>query len=153
MEDRFEIIDVEKIMKDIREQIKERGYEKKELRFADIMAEPIEGIECLDEYFELDNFRNTVIKMDGKRNVQCWRPIMGNKVKIFFKKIIRKIVKFYVEPIVADQNEFNFYTVSAMSQLYAKMEEEQAVKLEQMQEQIEKLEERCRQLEEKNGEK
>lgn len=149
MSEQMENINVEEIMEEIRAQIKERGYTKKDLRFADIHVDTTEGTECLDEYFELGNFKNTIVKMDGKRNVQCWRLIAGNKFKSFFKKIIRKMTKFYVEPIVEDQNKFNFYTVSAMSQLYAKFEEEQDFKVAQMQQRIEQLEERCKQLEKK----
>lgn len=144
MSEQLEKIDVEEIMRSIRDDIEKRGYTKKELRFADIRTENEEGIQCLDEYFELDNFRNTIVQMDGKRNVQCWRPLGGNKIKVAIKKIIRKLVKFYVEPIVEEQNQFNFYTVSAMAQIYSKIEEEQNMKIEQMEERIKKLEEQCR---------
>jgi hypothetical protein len=152
MAEQMEQIDVEEIMQEIRTQIKERGYTKNDLRFADVNPNSVTYLEEIDEYFELTNFGQTVEKMNGSRKVQCWRPLAGNKIAVFIKKIIRKLTKFYVEPIIRDQNQFNFYTTSAMSQLYAKIEDEQAVKMEEMQRQIETLEQRIRQLEEKCGE-
>ena len=76
----------------------------------------------------------------------------GNKFAVLVKKVIRKLIKFYVEPIVKEQNQFNFYTTSAMAQLYAKLEDEQAVKLDEMQKRIDELEKKCKALEEKCGE-
>lgn len=90
--------------------------------------------------------------MNSTRKVQCWRLIGGNRLAVFFKKIIRKLIKFYVEPIIDEQNQFNFYTTSAMTQLYAKMQDEQAVKIMELQQQVEALEEKCKRLEEKCGE-
>ena len=84
--------------------------------------------------------------------MQCWKMLRGNKIAVLFKKIIRKLVKFYIEPIVREQNQFNFYTTSAMAQLYAKLEKEQAVELELLQKRVEELENKCRALEEKYGE-
>lgn len=152
MEERIESVNVEEIMQEIRKNIEKRGYTEKELRFADVKPEQVDGIECLDDFFELDNFRNTVVKMNVIRHVQCWRPITGNKLIVVCKKIIRKLVKFYVEPIVEDQDRFNFCTVSAMSQLYAKIQDEQNNKVEELEKRIQELEERCKQLEGNQGE-
>ena len=100
MDEKMIQIDVESIMENIRQNIKERGYEKSDLKFADIEVRNREGIELLDQDFEIDKFSQMIVKMDGKRNVQCWRQLVGNKVKVMFQKIVRKCIKFYIEPIV-----------------------------------------------------
>lgn len=152
MAEQMESINVEEIMQDIKTQIAERGYTKNELRFADVTADVTDRMEEIDEYFELQNFGLTVEKMNSRRTIQCWRMLGGNKLAVLVKKVIRKLIKFYVEPIVKDQNQFNFYTTSAMAQLYAKLEDEQAVKLDEMQKRIDELEKKCKALEEKCGE-
>ena len=152
MPEQMEYINTEEIMQEIRQQIEKRGYTKNELRFADVATEMSDVIGEVPDYYELQNFELTVDRMDAKREVQCWRLIGGNKIVAAVKKVIRKLVKFYVEPIVQSQNEFNFYTTSAMAQMRAKLEEEQDVKLLEMQKRIEELEKRCKELEEKCGE-
>lgn len=152
MAEQMEAIDIEEIMREIRAQIAERGYTKNELRFADVAVAVTEEAGDIDEYFELQNFGLTVDKMNGRRTIQCWRMLSGSKLAVLIKKVIRKLIKFYVEPIVKEQNQFNFYTTSAMAQLYAKMEEEQAIKLDEMQKRIDLLEKKCKALEEKCGE-
>ncbi len=148
----METVNTEEIMQEIRAQIEQRGYKKSDLRFADVTIDTTDNMEDIDEYFELQNFGLTVDKMNSRRTVQCWKMLRGNKIAVLFKKIIRKLVKFYIEPIVREQNQFNFYTTSAMAQLYAKLEKEQAVELELLQKRVEELENKCRALEEKYGE-
>ncbi len=153
MEDhQMETVNTEEIMQEIRAQIERRGYKRSDLRFADVTIDTTDNMEDIDEYFELQNFGLTVDKMNSRRTVQCWKMLRGNKIAVLFKKIIRKLVKFYIEPIVREQNQFNFYTTSAMAQLYAKLEKEQAVELELLQKRVEELENKCRALEEKYGE-
>lgn len=152
MSEQMEYINTEEIMKEIKTQIAERGYSRSELRFADVVDGIANSLGEIPDYFELQNFDMTVDQMDAKREVQCWRVLSGNRIAMFVKKVIRKLVKFYVEPIVRSQNEFNFYTTSAMSQLKAKYEDEQEVRLSEIQKRIEELEKRCKELEEKCGE-
>lgn len=151
MAEQMESINVEEIMQDIRTQIAQRGYKKSELRFADVTVGAMDNMEDIDEYFELQNFGLTVDKMNSRRTVQCWRMLRGNRLAVLVKKVIRKLTKFYIEPIVKEQNQFNFYTTSAMAQLYDKIEKEQAIELEQMQKRIEELEKRCKALEKNVG--
>lgn len=39
--------------------------------------------------------------------IHPYRQIAGKTFKVFLKKVVRKAVKFYVEPIVDEQNDFN----------------------------------------------
>ena len=88
MAEQMEQINVEEIMQDIRTQIAERGYTKNELKFADVAAKAGEISDEIDDYFELDHFGLTVERMNSTRKVQCWRLIGGNRLAVFFKKII-----------------------------------------------------------------
>ena len=112
----MEQINIEEIMQEIQTQIQKRGYVRSELKFEDVQVETGTGEvhEQIDDYFELDQFGLTVDHMKHTRKVRCWRMLDGSRLSVFFKKMIRKMIKFYVEPIIDEQNQFNFYTTSAM---------------------------------------
>ena len=148
MAEQMEQINVEEIMNEIKEQIKTRGYTEKELKFADISN----SIAGLDDFYEFENFKATIDQVDSKRVTQCWYPIHGNKLLVIIKKIIRRCIRFYVEPIVVGQNEFNNNTASALSQICAKFEREDEYSIDEMQKKIDILERRIAELEKKCGE-
>ena len=52
MAEEMEKIDIDAIMADIRKNIKERGYEKTALTFADVHVQAGEGLELLEERFQ-----------------------------------------------------------------------------------------------------
>jgi hypothetical protein len=43
------------------------------------------------------------------------RPLPGNPIVVFFKKVIRKLIRFYIRPTVEQQNEFNAQIVRAVN--------------------------------------
>ena len=47
------------------------------------------------------------------REIKSHRRIIGNLI-IYVKRVIRKLTKFYVEPIVFDQNEWNLHCAHAI---------------------------------------
>lgn len=49
--------------------------------------------------------------------IQPYKELQGNPVKVFIKKVIRKLTKFYVEPVVFEQNDFNANAVTVMKSL------------------------------------
>jgi hypothetical protein len=67
------------------------------------------------------------------------RPLQGNKVTVFFKKVIRKLVYFFVEPIVMAQDGFNASLVRMMNQMSCYIDE-QNKEIEDLKKRIEKLE-------------
>ena len=125
MEKSVQSIDVEKIMIELRESIEKRGYEKKELVFADIDADNLYEIEGLEAEFNLERTRFELNEMNRMQQIQCWKPLYGNPLKVFFKKIMRKLMKFYIEPVVSEQDQFNHHAVIAVAQLSKKCEEDQ----------------------------
>ena len=76
---------------------------KSDSRFADVTIDTTDNMEDIDEYFELQNFGLTVDKMNSRRTVERLKTLRGNKIAVLFKKIIRKLVKFYIEPIVRNR--------------------------------------------------
>lgn len=95
-------IDVEKIIEEIREEIKEKGYTKDLLSFSDSCI--ADGIN-MEEILSLAYLTRTKSQID---EYPVWgQDSFSSKIKTFIKKVIRKSVKFYVVPIVEKQNLFN----------------------------------------------
>lgn len=55
--------------------------------------------------------------------VNCRETITGNAVAVFIKKALRKLMLFFVEPIVAQQNAFNSAVAQALNQMDARAQE------------------------------
>ena len=68
------------------------------------------------------------------RPLYSCRPIIGSVI-VFVKKVIRKLVKFYVEPITFDQSDRNAHMARALELLQ-----------EQLQKQTEEIEQLKRKL-------
>ena len=102
-------VNIEKIMDDIRAEIKEKGYTSDVLSFTDVTGKSTSRGETLTDCELMD----TVETADSLALVPCDRPITGNPIAVFIKKIIRKFIRFYVCPTVDQQNEFNACVVTA----------------------------------------
>jgi hypothetical protein len=89
-----QIFDIKSIINDIRQEIRGKGYSNDILSFDD----------CFDQVF-INNIRNFI-------NINPHKNIQGNKIVVLIKKIIRKLIKFYIVPIVDDQNAFNNYIIN-----------------------------------------
>ena len=70
--------------------------------------------------------------------VNPYRPLQGNKITVFFKKVIRKLVYFFVEPIVMAQDGFNASLVRLMNQMGCYIDE-QNKEIAELKKQIEEL--------------
>ncbi len=108
-------VNIEAIMQEIREEIKAKGYTYDMLSFKDVSA-PL----CSDNESEAVSFEGAeknLAYMDNVSHVAGYRPLDGNKLVVFIKRIIRKFTKFYVEPVVASQNEFNSAAVRTAGSL------------------------------------
>ena len=73
-----------------------------------------------DEIIDTVYFENQVSSVNATWNVPYYRPlashrkIMGRFI-VFFKKVVRKILKHLLLPIVEDQNRFNASTTNAIN--------------------------------------
>lgn len=105
----MEEINIEDIMAAIRAEIKEKGYTSDMLSFNDIV---VDTIEINIEKFDKVKFNEELYAMNTLWNVQPDHPLntaggFKSRITIFIKKIIRKMIRFYVEPITMDQDTFN----------------------------------------------
>jgi hypothetical protein len=124
-------IDITSIISEIRTNIKKKGATAKELSFKD----------NFDEAFLLLIPKNNDI-IDILRNsweIQPNKPIIGNKLVVFIKKIIRKLIRFYIIPIVKEQNAFNY-------SIFRILEEncEMRIEIENLSDKITKLKEQIK---------
>ena len=103
-----EKINIEEIMAEIKQSIKEQGLTADMLSFEDVPykknAQRGSASEALD-YVSTHYY------------IQPYKELQGNPVKVFIKKVIRKLTKFYVEPVVFEQNDFNANAVTVMKSL------------------------------------
>lgn len=114
-------INIEEIMAEIKRSIKEQGLTADMLSFEDVpyrkTAQGGTAREALD-YITFHYY------------IQPYKELKGNPVKVFFKKVIRKLVKFYVEPAVMEQNDFNANAVTVMKSLSEQKTEDYGSRIE-----------------------
>ena len=134
-------VNVEKIMQEIRDEIKEKGYTYDMLSFKDISVSP-----CSDkEKASIESAEKDLAYMGNTSFVAAYRPLAGNKLAVLIKKVIRKLTKFYVEPIVASQNEFNNAAVQSVGSVIdlikqQKPDESSSVSIDEVSERLSTLE-------------
>ncbi len=89
-------INVEKIMEDIRKEIKASGKDQIPLSFSDKGSSSSNSSEAL-------NYLSTHYE------IEPYEYLTGNKIKVFVKKVIRKLNSFVYLPVVREQNTLNYY--------------------------------------------
>ena len=133
-------VDVEKIMEEIRQEIKEKGYNDSMLSFRDV-----DGSEQLKELtsdvFDLGEMERVVQQMNMRSHVEWYHPVEGTAFANFFKKVIRRLCRFMLIPIVDHQNAYNSSAAQSMNQALSYIKEQQKI--------IANLEERIKVLEDK----
>ena len=97
-----EVINVEKIMDEIRENIKTSGADKIPLTIADQKVAKAEA-ECPTD------LEQAVEYLTYNYEVQPCQLLTGNPVKVFVKRCIRKLAGYFFLPIVQQQNVLNQY--------------------------------------------
>lgn len=137
-----EKIDVESIMEEIRAEIRQKGYKEKEVRFADINISYADNIDVDHMEFSLNDYKKKLLLLNIQKSVNTNKTLYADspagKVEIFFKKVFRKCARFYVEPLVSGQNEYNETNALLMCQLYAAMK-----KVEELEKKVAQLEKRA----------
>lgn len=142
-------INIEEIMKEIRADIKAKGYMDNEIPFSDIAC-LVGGTEIP---FDMKDYKDELKEMDESRTIIAYRDLSSTRKGIgpiitFFKKIMRKLVCFYVEPLVDDQNRFNELTTITMAQTVRRFNDDDG-RVEELEKKIYKCERRIRELEAK----
>lgn len=112
-------LDIEDIMKSIREDIKTKGYVKSMLSFDDVIIDPSDA---KSNKFDKILFNEEIYSLNHGWNVQTWHPLastggINGKIKLFIKKVIQKINRPYITTIVSEQNTFNATVVRTLNLL------------------------------------
>ena len=109
-------INVEKIMDEIRAQIpqQEEGWE--ELRFEDIPV-TAEGEEAREKPFDKREMDKSLAAASGKEQLAFFRPMPDGSVKGFAKRVVRKLIRFCVEPICLDASAFHQSVMGVLQSL------------------------------------
>ena len=109
-------INVEEIMAKIRQNIKDKGY---------VEEEKINNFDFTPKINEEDNFRYDLDTLNRVWNINLEREILSrNKLFSFVKKVIRKLTRWYITPMMQDQITFNSYAVRSINNLNKQMEKQ-----------------------------
>lgn len=140
-------INVEEIMKEIREDIRNKGYTPDMLSFKDVSVPNEDGYT-----YNYDELCGLVYQVNQCCSVPWARELPGNPIVVFIKKVIRITVAFLIAPMSDEQNAFNGNTTRVINQLMGYIDA-QNNKIESMEKNIEILEEKVAKLSEKIQEK
>jgi len=130
-------VDTEKLISEVQLEIKEKGFKNENVKFSDI---PIPVSES--EQKRQKQFKQDMGSLGACHRVVSYRPLKSNRaigfLVVTLKKTIRKLTKFYVEPIVADQNEFNRLATTCIHEMYRDFEEMQ-MKIKLLEDEIKRI--------------
>lgn len=151
-------VDIDKIMSEIRQKIKDEGLTSSMLSFEEIPLDKPSSE--LDIDYNPYILKQSAELLCSQNQLTPNKPIEGNPLVRLMKKVIRKLTQFYVLPIVMEQNILNFHNANAVSQLYcfARETEKLSEKISELENQhlmdekrIAELESRLNELEKSGG--
>ncbi len=122
--DSVEKIDVEKIMDEIRQEIREKGYDASMLSFQDVDGEDELPL-GQEEKFRLEELERRVQEASLHAEVPWYYQAEGGLPVRLMKKVIRKLIRFAYVPIVENQNRENQLLAQSLRQLLAYVKEQQ----------------------------
>ncbi|MDO4156299.1 MAG: hypothetical protein Q4D37_05915 [Oscillospiraceae bacterium] len=108
-------INIEDIMSEIRSDIQQKGLNSSMLSFADVPCDA--NPDNPTESYDPDTFRSNVQYVSTQYQVQPYRPLTGNPILVFCKKVLRRLMRFYIEPIAQEQTYFNANTAQALQEV------------------------------------
>ena len=108
-------VNIESVMNEIRAEIKEKGYTSDMLSFKEVVS--ITPMTTATP--SLEDLHGAIVYLNDSYYIMESIPVTGNIIVRFIKKILRKLLRFYVKPIVMSQNEFNALCVRAFNDLNA----------------------------------
>lgn len=151
-------VDIDKIMSEIRQKIKDEGLTSSMLSFEEMPLDKPSSE--LDIDYNPYILKQSAELLCSQNQLTPNKPIEGNPIVRLIKKVIRKLTQFYVVPIVLEQNTLNFHYANAVSQLYcfARETEKLSEKISELENQhlmdekrIAELESRLNELEKSGG--
>lgn len=137
-------INVDKIMEEIREEIREKGMENHGPEFADVNL--ADDFLKLPEKYDKDMMHRELVNLNGIWDTSLEELTSGNPVKRAVKKAIQKAVRMVVSSHVVRQTAFNASVVDSINMLNCLAKENEALR-----EEVEGLKEQIGQLRKENG--
>lgn len=143
-------IDIEKIMEEIRQEIRDKGYKEEDLDFADIAVISTKTVTAGYDPEELE--RQAAYLNANSQNPICF-PLSGNPVKVFLQKVLRRCFLFVIFQAFQFQNRFNISVTCFLNQVrnYQAENSELKEQLKKQQEQIDRIGEELKTLRSKTG--
>lgn len=133
-----ENINVDEIVNQIRAEIKEKGLEPSMLSFEDVPFD--KEVSHAETHFELSSLVQSADYMNARNQIEPYKEISGNPISVFIKKVIRKLVKFYIMPIMTEQNALNYHCANAINQVSCYVQSNSKVDIEQLASKVDELE-------------
>lgn len=121
-------INIEQIMEEIRNEIREKGYQENALSFEDIPIEnanksvPVEKLAVSD----LNAINELLQTVNQRVRVDFYKPITDGGIKGLVKRVIRKMMKPLLFPLCVEQEAYNVGNIQlwvAMCQYMQKQEQ------------------------------
>ena len=117
-------IDVEQIMSEIREQIRRENTELQMPAFEDI---PVSGIMVRQMPADEPNWaelEESLAFINSNYDIPYYWEFGGNTIKKFLKRVVRKLLKCLVPPILAKQNAMNSHIVRCLNAVRCYIDED-----------------------------
>ncbi len=137
----MQAIDVEKIMEEIRQDIRVKGYTEEDLSFSDIAAS--NNAHKGYDYSRQELEKNAAYLEAHSQN-PIYFPLQGNPIKVFIQRVLRRCLLYVIFQAFQFQNKFNLSVAGCISQIRNYQIENEGLK-----EQIRLQQERLSMLEEK----
>lgn len=134
----MQIVDVEKIMDEIRREIADKGYKEEDLHFEDIALSAEEPSSL--KYSRADAEKQ-LDYLSFHSNNPVFFPLSGNPIKTFVQRVVRRFFLFVIYPAFQFQNKHNATVTRFLKQTMNYMNENEELKeqLRKQQEQIDRL--------------
>ena len=143
-------VDIEKIMQEIREQVRAQGIKEDIPRFDDIPIDDsnVDG----NGQNDWEIFMHSLRYMNQGYDIPYYWELGPKHVKTFVKRLIRKVLKFLIPPIVERQNTFNAHTVRCLNTTRYFMEDQRVynTKADKVQASVEALNRSVEKLQDSN---
>lgn len=125
MNDKIQSVDVEAIMAEIQERIKEREYSPEMLSFDEVTVgmELQDGVSGDNVMYSDAELSQSIKLASAAHNISYYEPMAGNKIKVFIKRVLRKLMAFQMLPLRDRQNQFNYQILQSVRLLDARVNE------------------------------
>jgi len=100
-------VDVNRLINDVKQDISDRGLVNNDIPFSDVQCSMMFGT-----IFHSNKLTETINNLNTREDVTAYWSV---KSKV--KRLARRIMSFYIEPIVAQQNEVNKLLIKSITDL------------------------------------